>query len=607
MIDWNYIVISLSVLLLFFLFFKEITRKNKARLLWRLMATVFAVSSLAGIALPISFNHTKTEIKTNEAVLLTEGFNSDSVNKFLSANHNNIPVITVDKNLNAAKKYNALYVPDVSFLSQQYQVINTFHVFGFGFDKDELNNIKNTSLIFHPADISSGITSINWLQKIKTGEKLFIQGSFNNPLTSKAKIVLSSFNSTLDSANIANGKNEKFQLTTIPKHSGRAVYTIAVVANKDTIEKESIPVQVEQGESLKVLMLASSPDFDNKFLKNELSQNGYKVVARTAISKNKYLKEYLNTPSIPLKRITSSLLDNFDITIADATELAAISASELAAIQAQVAQKSMGLIIKADSAFSGSSFYSRKFQLNNILGDFGQQASFYLLDTTVKMPATTIENSLFLRNQTATQPIVFDKKNRIYVNSALYGSGKIILTALTNTYNWALSGNQTHYNKFWAELLNKAAPKPTTEESWSLSPALPEINKPAQLQLQTNNAVIPQGQVNSAAVYLRANYDLPFQWSGTYYPVKHGWQTGVQLNGYVFYWYAYNHNDWKNLFALQKIKATKQYIFEILNNSKSVEKSFRTGERGLENILFFLIFLLSCGFLWLEDKFFNNQ
>lgn len=607
MIDWNYIVIGLSSLLLFFLILKEIARKNKARILWRLMATVFAISSLACIALPVSFNHTKTVILTHRAVLLTEGFNSDSVNKFLSANHNNIPVLTVDKNVNAAQKYNAAYLPDISFLSQQYQDIYTFHVFGYGFDKDVLNGLKNVSIIFHPTELSSGITFISWPQKIKTGEKLFIQGSFNNSSASKAKIVLRDFNSTLDSMNIPNGKNEKFQLTTIPKHSGRAVYTIAVVANKDTIEKESIPVQVEQGESLKVLMLASSPDFDNKFLKNELSQNGYKVVARTAISKNKYLKEYLNTPSIPLKRITSSLLDNFDITIADATELAAISASELAAIQAQVAQKSMGLIIKADSAFSGSSFYSRKFQLNNILGDSGQQASFYLLDTAGKMPATTIENSLFIRNQTATQPIVFDKQNRIYVNSALYGSGKIILTALTNTYHWALSGNQTDYNKFWAELLNKASPKPATDESWSIFPALPQINKPAQLQLQTNNAGIPQGQVNGAAVYLRANYDLPFQWTGTYYPVKYGWQTGIQLNGHVFYWYAYNHNDWKNLFALQKTKATKQYIFEILNNSKSVGKSFRTGERGLKNILFFLIFLLSCGFLWFEDKFFNNQ
>jgi len=606
MIDWNYIVVGLSILLLFLLILKEITRKNKARLSWRLAATLFAVSSLACMALTISFNHTKTAAITNQAVLLTEGFNSDSVNKFLSANDKNFPVITVDKNVNT-EKYNAAYVPDISSLPQQYSDINTFHVFGYGFEKDQLDNLKKVALIFHPTDISSGITSINWPQKIKTSEKLFIQGCFNNSSASKAKIVLRDFNSTLDSVNILNGKNEKFQLVTVPKHSGRAVYSIIVVAGKDTIEKEVIPVQVEQGEPLKVLMLASSPDFDNKFLKNQLSQNGYKVVARTAISKNKYLKEYLNTASIPLDRINSALLDYFDITIADATELAAIPKSELRAIQAQVAQKSMGLIIKADSAFSGSSFYSGKFQLNNILGDSGQKASFYLLDTAGKMPATTIENSLFIRNQTATQPIVFDKKNRIYVNSALYGSGKIILTALTNTYNWALSGNQTYYNKFWAELLNKAAPKPMAEESWSISPALPQINKPAQLQLQTNNAGIPQGQVNGAAVYLKANYDLPYQWTGTYYPERHGWQTGIQLNGYVFYWYAYNHNDWKNLFALQKIKATKQYIFEISNNSKSVEKSFRTGERGLKNILFFLIFLLSCGFLWLEDKFFNNQ
>ena len=603
MIDWNYIVIGLSVLLLFFLLWKEIIRQNKARLFSRLLATVFAVSSLACMALPISFNHTKTAAITNQAVLLTEGFNSDSVNKFLSANHSNIPVITVDKNINAAEKYNADYVPDVSFLSQQYRDINTFHVFGNGFEKDELDNLKNVSIIFHPTDLSSGITSISWAQKIKTGGKLFIQGSCHNSSPAKAKIVLSDFNSTLDSVNIAAGKNEKFQLTTIPKHSGRAVYTIAVVANKDTIEKEFIPVQVEQGEPLKVLILASSPDFDNKFLKNQLSQNGYKVVTRTAISKNKYLKEYLNTAAVPLDRINSSLLNKFDITIADATELSSISKSEVAAIEAQVAERSMGLIIKADGAFSGSSFYSRKFKLNNILRDSGQPVNLYVLDTSAKMPAIAIGNSNFIQNQTATQPIVFDKQNKIYVNSTLYGSGKIIVTALTNTYNWILSGNENDYSKFWSELLNKAAPKTAPDESWSISPMLAQINKRVELLVQTNNANVPQGEVNGAAVYLKANYDLPFQWSGTYYPVKAGWQTGIQLNGVSFYWFAYNNNDWKNLFALQKINATKQYIFKITHNVKSVEKSFKTDESQLVKLFFFLIFLFSCSFLWLEDKF----
>ena len=602
MIDWNYIVISLSVLLLFFLLWKEITRHNKARLVPRLLATVLSVSSLACIILPISFNHTKTLTITNQAVLLTKGFNSDSVNKFLSANHSNIAIITIDKNANT-EKYNAAYVSDISFLSKQYRDINTFHVFGYGFDKDQLDDLKKTTLIFHPADLSSGITAINRSQKIKTGEKLFIQGSFNNSSTSKAKIILSDFNSTLDSVNIAIGKNERFQLATVPKHSGRAVYSIIVVANKDTIEKEAIPVHVEQGEPLKVLMLASSPDFDNKFLKNQLSQNNYKVVARTAISKNKYLKEYFNTASLPLDRINSTLLDKFDITVADATELAAISKPELAAIQEQVAQKSMGLIIKADSALTGPSFYSGQFKLNTMTRNFGQQIKIYLLDTTEKMPETVIGNSVYTLNQTNTQPIVFDKQDRIYVNSILYGSGKIILTTLTNTYNWALSGKQNDYNKFWTELLNKAAPKPATDESWSISPALPQVNKPAQLQVQTNNAGVPQGQVNGSAVYLKTSYDLPYQWSGIYYPVKQGWQTGIQLNGNAFYWYAYDDNDWKSLYALQKIKATKQHISGKYNNSKSVQKSFKTNESQCGKLFFFLLFLLSCGFLWLEDKF----
>lgn len=598
-----YIIIGLSLLLLLFLLWKETSRKNKARLLWRLVATMFAIASLACMALPVSYC-VKEKIDTNNqfAVLLTEGADGDSLNKFFSISNNAIPVLTTGENLKASKKYNAVYVADVCLLSQQYKDIHTFHVFGYGLQKEQLDSLKDAHLIFHPATLSAGITSIHWPQVIKTGQKLFIQGSFNNPSAYKAKMVLRSFNTTLDSVSIAFGKNEKFQLTTIPKQAGRAVYSIAVIINKDTVEKESAPIQVEKGASLKVLILASSPGFENRFLKNYLSQNGSEVVVRTAISKNKYDKEYLNTAQVNADRITAALLDKFDITIADATELAAISKAELAAIQTQVAQKSMGLIIKADSLVSNSPFYAGRFPLTFLAGNTKQQVVVNLSDSTGNLPALPIENLLFIRHRGSTQPLVSDKQNRIFVNNALYGTGKIIVTTLTNTYNWALSGNQNEYDKFWTTLLNKAAAKPATDEAWFISPSPARINEAVQLQVETNNAGVPKGLVAESDVYLKSNDDLPYQWTGTFYPAKEGWQPGIGLNGKAFYWYAYNKNDWKNIDALKKIKATEQYVAENLHASKKESKAAKPVEREIPKLLFFFLFLLSAGFLWFEDK-----
>jgi hypothetical protein len=67
---------------------------------------------------------------------------------------------------------------------------------------------------------------------------------------------------------------------------------------------KKIPVFVESQATLKVLILSSSPDFENKFLKNWLFENQYVCAVRSAISKNKFSTEFLNSTKINLDQIT---------------------------------------------------------------------------------------------------------------------------------------------------------------------------------------------------------------------------------------------------------------------------------------------------------------
>src|SRR5688572_12610703 len=105
MIEWNYIVICLSILLLAFLVWKEFKKNNKARLKWRLLASIFAVISLACLALPIQYNRDVKVDVSRSIVLLTEGFNVDSVNTLLNTN-NKTSVYTLDDKLIASRKFN---------------------------------------------------------------------------------------------------------------------------------------------------------------------------------------------------------------------------------------------------------------------------------------------------------------------------------------------------------------------------------------------------------------------------------------------------------------------------------------------------------------------
>ncbi len=53
--NWTILVLLICLLLAVFVLWKEVIRVNKARLLWRIVASVFAVIAIACFALPIGY------------------------------------------------------------------------------------------------------------------------------------------------------------------------------------------------------------------------------------------------------------------------------------------------------------------------------------------------------------------------------------------------------------------------------------------------------------------------------------------------------------------------------------------------------------------------
>ena len=603
MSNWVYIVSGLTAVLLVILLVTEIRRQNKGMLVWRILSTVFAVVSLAAIGLPLNYQSNTAASDQHEAVLLTDGFNADSVTHFLQSKNNSYAVFTLSPAMVDAKKYQATVITDPdAFAENSYAAL---HVFGYGLEKQELENLQRENIIFHPSAVTAGITAVNWQANIPAGEKLIIQGTYLNTTSSAKKIVFSGYNSTLDSITVAANKQQAFQLTAVPKHLGRQVYELYVVDGKDTIEKDPMPVQVEPGTPLKILILAASPDFENKFLKNWLAQKGYTVVVRTSISKNKFQKDFANIASFNIDQVNTALLEKFDIVIADTAELNAIGKQELTTLQSYIRQKSMGLIIKADSAASHTAFYAGTFPLISPGATGSRQVPVRLADTTITLPPLTTDAPVFIQQKNGTQPLVMDTENRILVNSTLYGAGKIVLSTLSNSFSWVLSGNQSGYDILWSTLIKKAAAKKIADETWRLSPAMPYTNAPVSLSVQTANTTIVPAQINAASVYLNNNSSLPFEYTGTFWPAKQGWQSGIQMNGQTWYWYVYNKNDWKTITAYQKLWFTKTFAAHHSPN-KSVTGKVTITDAPFPKIYFFLLFLFCSGFLWFENKYYNS-
>ena len=597
---WNVLVISLSFLLLVFLLWKELKRTNRFSLAARLIATSISVLSMTCIALPLTVTRRLSSAGINSAVLLTDGYFKDSLQKFLQANPGK-KIFTLDKNI---KTYNATYIPDLSLLSEDSSNISSIHVFGYGLNKYDLDLLNDLPVTFHPAAIQNRITSIDWNTKLTSGDKLVVQGSFNNITSDPVKIILNGFDTNLDSVMLPANRSSNFELSAFPRHIDKAVYSIITLKAGDTLEKNPLPVEVEVAKTLSILVLASSPDFENKFLKNWLTENEYRFAVRTSISKNKYDKQYLNTGFLSLDRISLSLLDKFDIVIADLSELNNLPSADISNLRSQIENKGMGLVVKAGNAQRTSGFYLSSFPLTETRDSVYNSVKLDGGSISFSKPLR-IEQPVYIKNMPGTESLIRDQQARILVSNKMVGFGKIVVTTVPNAYAWWLNGNKEDYATYWSTLLKKAARKSASDHSWETQSGLARVNHKIDLSLQTASGGAQGLQFGSEMMYPHQNYLLPYEWRSTHWPKRSGWQMLTSADTSASWTYVYNNEEWSGLLASEKYAVTKKYERSI-SLQIADDISVKQIRVQIPKEYFAILFILSVTFLWIEKKYRNG-
>jgi hypothetical protein len=588
--NWNNLVVIVCVMVAALAVWKEYVRINKAHLILRVLAVLIAVIALACIALPLTYRVNAPQQNIHEAVLLTPGFNADSLNKY-----NNSRLFTLDKTI---KNDKVKLLSSISELTAD-STLTQLRILGDGLNKDQLQQLNHLPVIFKPEEFKQGITAISWNEKLKAGDELNIQGSFKNTSAKKAKLLLKGLSTSLDSVTVEPGSTAAFYLKSIPKISGRAVFNLLAIAGADTLEKESLPLQIEPAKPLNVLMLTSSPDFESRFLKNWLSENGYAVAVRSMISKDKFSTEFINLPRFSFDHLSARIINKFDVLIGDLAVLKSLKGQEAAALKSEVTQRGLGIIIKADSTMRSDSWLQSNFPAGRLQGKDTLPSSIYITGNDQKL--AKLSNSLVdIKFQTGTQPLINDEHGHLLASNILAGNGKLVFTTLNSTFNWMLSGNKNDYAALWSVMINKAARKIPATENWAVLTAVPSVASPVNLQLQ--GAASTVSIIGVANISPQQNPMLPFENKYIYWPQSAGWQSIKQNNGSLNWWYVYPHNEWKGLRALQKQADTKNYIEKdiIVNNvTKQIQKNVRN---TVPKIYFYVLLLLTCAFLWAEAK-----
>lgn len=583
------IVILICIALAAWSLHREYRRELKRYLLLRILASIIAISSLACLILPITyFGDYKSA--DNRKILLTAGFAGDSIRA--TANDS---IYTLDKTVH--QQY-----PKAKLVSNINEITAPLHVFGYGLTKDELDELGVKQITFHPSHIPDGIIAASWTDQIKAGELLSVQLKYKNSTQRKYKLLLNGLNTTLDSATVPANNETDITLQTKPKSTGKMVYSLVVLAGKDTLQQEQIPVSINIIKPLNVLILSASPDFETKFLKNWLGENGYSVASRTIITKGKFSQEYINIEPANLTNLSAQLLNKFDVLIGDQSLLQSLNATESNAVQQAVTEKGMGVIIRADSTGKSNSWLQRNFTINPILGKQPAATAIYLQEKSKTAKLTT--DPLYINNYNDIQTLATDEQKHVVIAAALTGAGKLIFTTLNNTHNWLLTGDRNDYYALWSLLLSNAARKVPVASNWTVQSAIPFVNQPVKLGLEKSEEV-SNIEINHSIAYPATDATSLFRKNTTYWPDKIGWQEAIANNS-SYKWYTWSEKSWKSLNGAYKLSVTNKFIRQNRSNGRFTAQISYKNSIAVPKIYFFILFLMACSFLWAERKFFNT-
>ena len=174
--EFNYIIILVCIALVAFLIFKEVKRTDKSRLIWRLLANILMVGSFALLIIPINYTVHKQE-PADVLNLLTEGTDLDTIAALAGKKY------TLDSTLFPIKKKLQIHhLADLTYYLKEHPAIKKINLYGYGLNENELKNLRDYQITFHPSPLPSGIISVSWQKKLKASESLKVQGVYHNSL-----------------------------------------------------------------------------------------------------------------------------------------------------------------------------------------------------------------------------------------------------------------------------------------------------------------------------------------------------------------------------------------------------------------------------------------
>lgn len=567
-------------------------RPSPRRLALRLLASLAAPAGLWLAAYPPLRAVPATRA---EAIVLTPGYSPDTLRQLRRRLGEGTAVWSYQLPALAGAR------PLASLLSLAEQpALRRVHLLGQGIAAADLPALGAVALARH-ADLSAALfRSAAWPHQLALGQYLVLEGA-TGPLPGAGPgwVSLRAAGAGRDSVRVPAGGGA-FRLRYQPRVAGLARYELVLRRGGPPLATEPVPVEVQPASQPAVLLLAATPSFEFKFLKNNLAGAGRAVALRTTVSRGLVQTEFLNQPPLALDHLTPALLARYAVVVADAATLAALPAAESQALRGAVQQGRAGLVLLAEPAPLPAALPGR--------ASFGVQPLPVAGATPQPLawadaPAPVVKALVPSRLKPSPELRVLVRgPGAVVVASRRVGLGAVVVSVVPETFRWALQGQAAAYAAYWSQLLAAATPPPAAGPTWQALTAWPRRGTPVALRLAGAAAgarvrVRPLAQGPAVQLPLAQDPRLPEWQTAQFWPGAAGWYQVQGPGGATQHFYVFNQASWPGPEQAEQAQALASRL------------AFPAPTAGAGTVpqpwpasWFFGLFLLAAGFLWLEEK-----
>lgn len=556
------------------------TKKRKRRYV-RLVGYVFIALSISGLILLPKYRVAQSG---DHIILLTKGYQQRVLESLMTSSDQYKLYQMSSARQPTGYPYHR--IRDIYELSLHADHIDQIELLGEGLRSYELKGLDRYTVNFYAGEIPPGIVDIKFANTTEVGKTTIIKGTTNR--TKESKVILINNEVKLDSVLLSTSGNFTFSLN--PKATGRFNYQLQEYLGESIIGEYPIPIQVVPQQKLNILLINDFPIFDTRYLRNHLVKNGNELIVRNRYSKEKYSYEYYNSDNKISVDLASDRLKSFDMLFIDHLSLQNLTNRELRNIYLMVEKYGLTVLLQNVQKISSLA----RFKLFEGLSITESNKPHFVIQKGISLTEHQFQVSDSAIPISSTQSITS-------LGGYKYlGIGKVGVLSFQNSYELILNGYQELYASLWFDILQQIRKRSENEFQIDFEEDFPMLMSPLKVNFRSataNDYEIKAGEVKLA---MKQDTQLPNRWTGKYWATREGWHVlSVDSSQYRNHRYVYNEEDWSSMKSKRRIEHTR---LALQGKTETVSASPKFTYKEVSPLIFYIIFLISIAYLWIENK-----